>query len=98
MDLEGLGELRKLDSFGRWMDKEIGRDCNDSLMTLDSGNYWCGLDAGNDEKEGSSLSHHMQLDVNSLGPSLSQEQLFSIFDFSPDWTYSGNVTKVSTIV
>ncbi|XP_011653672.1 calmodulin-binding transcription activator 3 isoform X2 [Cucumis sativus] len=94
LDLEGLGELRKLDSFGRWMDKEIGRDCNDSLMTLDSGNYWCGLDAGNDEKEGSSLSHHMQLDVNSLGPSLSQEQLFSIFDFSPDWTYSGNVTKV----
>lgn len=94
LDLEGFGELRKLDSFGRWMDKEIGRDCDDSLMNLDSGNYWCRLDAGNDEKEVSSLSHHMQLDVDSLGPSLSQEQLFSIFDFSPDWTYSGNVTKV----
>ncbi|TYJ96237.1 calmodulin-binding transcription activator 3-like isoform X3 [Cucumis melo var. makuwa] len=97
LDLEGLGELRKLDSFGRWMDKEIGRDCNDSLMTLDSRSYWCGLDAGNDEKEDSSLSHHMQLDVNSLEPSLSQEQLFSIFDFSPDWTYSGNVTKVLVV-
>ncbi|XP_038882532.1 calmodulin-binding transcription activator 3-like isoform X3 [Benincasa hispida] len=94
LDLEGFGELRKLDSFGRWMDKEIGRHCDDTLMTLDSGNYWCGLNAGNDEKDVSSLSHHMQLDVDSLGPSLSQEQLFSISDFSPDWTYSGNVTKV----
>ncbi|XP_022955591.1 calmodulin-binding transcription activator 3-like isoform X3 [Cucurbita moschata] len=91
---EGFGELKKLDSFGRWMDKEIGRDCDDSLMTLDSGNYWCALDAGNDEKEVSSLSHHMQLDIDSLGPSLSQDQLFSISDFSPDWAYSGNVTKV----
>ncbi|XP_022137836.1 calmodulin-binding transcription activator 3-like isoform X2 [Momordica charantia] len=91
---EGFGELKKLDSFSRWMDKEIGGDCNDSLMTLDSGNYWCTLNAGNNEKEVSSFSHHMQLDVDSLGPSLSQEQLFSIIEYSPDWTYRGNVTKV----
>lgn len=89
-----LGELKKLDSFGRWMDQEIGGDCDDSLMASDSGNYWNTLDTENDDKEVSSLSHHMQLEIDSLGPSLSQEQLFSIRDFSPDWAYSGVETKV----
>lgn len=88
------GELKKLDSFGRWMSEEIGGDCEDSLMASDSGNYWNTLDTQNDEKEVSSISNHMQLDTNSLGPSLSQEQLFSISDFSPDWAYAGVETKV----
>lgn len=91
------GELKKLDSFGRWMDKEIGGDCDDSLMASDSGNYWSTLSAENEDKEVSSLSHHMQLDTDSLGPSLSQDQLFSIRDFSPDWAYSGVDTKVLII-
>ncbi|XVF38951.1 hypothetical protein REPUB_Repub20aG0147100 [Reevesia pubescens] len=91
------GELKKLDSFGRWMDKEIGGDCGDSLMASDSTNYWNTLDTETDDKEVSSLSHHMQLDIDSLGPSLSQEQLFSIVDFSPDWAYSGVQTKVLLI-
>lgn len=88
------GELKKLDSFGRWMDNEIGRDCEDSLMASDSCNYWNTLDTQNDDKEVSSLSRHMQLNVDSMGPSLSQEQLFSIHDFSPDWAYSAFETKV----
>nr|XP_011464949.1 PREDICTED: calmodulin-binding transcription activator 1-like isoform X3 [Fragaria vesca subsp. vesca] len=87
-------ELKKLDSFGRWMDREIGVDCDDSLMASDSGNYWSTLEAENGDREVSSLSGHMQLDVDSLGPSLSQEQLFSICDFSPDWSYSGTESKV----
>ena len=87
-------ELKKLDSFSRWMDVTIGVDCDDSLMATDSGNYWNTLDAENDDKEVSSLSHHIQLDIDSLGPSLSQEQLFSICDFSPDWAYSGVQIKV----
>ncbi|KAK7363419.1 hypothetical protein VNO77_05562 [Canavalia gladiata] len=87
------GELKKLDSFGRWMDKEIGGDCDNSLMASDSGNYWSTLDAHNEDKEVSSL-RHTQLDMDSLGPSLSQEQLFSIHDFSPDWAYTGVRTKV----
>lgn len=94
---EELGELKKLDSFGRWMDQEIGGDCDDSLMASDSGNYWNTLGAENDDKEVSSLSRHMQLEMDSLGPSLSQEQLFSIRDFSPDWAYSGAETKVLII-
>ncbi|TYG51016.1 hypothetical protein ES288_D10G222500v1 [Gossypium darwinii] len=88
------GELKKLDSFGRWMDKEIGADCDDSLMASDSANYWSTLNTETDDKEVSSLSRHMQLDIDSLGPSLSQEQLFNIVDFSPDWAYSGVGTKV----
>uniref|UniRef100_A0A5B6ZN30 Putative calmodulin-binding transcription activator 3 isoform X1 n=2 Tax=Davidia involucrata TaxID=16924 RepID=A0A5B6ZN30_DAVIN len=91
---EEAGELKKLDSFGRWMDKEIGGDCDDSLMASDSGNYWNTLDTENDDKEVSSLSRHMQLEIDSMGPSLSQEQLFSIVDFAPDWVYSGIETKV----
>lgn len=89
------GELKKLDSFGRWMDKEIGGDCDNSLMASDSGNYWNTLGADNEDKEVSSL-RHMQLDMDSLGPSLSQEQLFSILDFCPDWAYAGVRTKVCT--
>jgi hypothetical protein len=88
-----FGELKKLDSFGQWMDKEIGGDCDNSLMASDSGNYWNTLDADNKDTEVYSL-RQMQLDVDSLGPSLSLEQLFSIHDFSPDWAYSGVRTKV----
>ncbi|KAI3920290.1 hypothetical protein MKW92_044542 [Papaver armeniacum] len=87
-------ELKKLDSFGRWMNEEIGVDCEDSLMASDSGNYWNTLDTQKDDKEVSSLSRHMQLDIDSLSPSLSHDQLFSIRDFSPDWAYSGVETKV----
>ncbi|KAF3778001.1 Calmodulin-binding transcription activator 2, partial [Nymphaea thermarum] len=90
---ENLG-LKKLDSFGRWMSREIGVDCDEPLTTSDSGNYWSTLNPQVSDKDVSSLSGHMQLDVDPLGPSLSQEQLFSIIDFSPDWAYSGVETKV----
>ncbi|KAL5567487.1 hypothetical protein UlMin_024062 [Ulmus minor] len=89
-----LGGLKKLDSFGRWMDEEISIHYDDSLMASDSANFWNTLDAENDDNKVSSLSRHMQLDVESLGPSLSQEQLFSICDFSPDWAYSNDDRKV----
>ncbi|KAE8723114.1 Calmodulin-binding transcription activator protein with CG-1 and Ankyrin domains, putative isoform 2 [Hibiscus syriacus] len=76
----------------RRMYKEIG-DCDDSLMASDSANYWNTLNTETDDKEVSSLSRHMQLDIDSLGPTLSQEQLFSIVYFSPDWAYSSVETK-----
>ncbi|KAL0911668.1 hypothetical protein M5K25_019823 [Dendrobium thyrsiflorum] len=80
-------------SFERWMDKELGNDCSDIRMASDSCSYWNAFDTQND-KVFSSLSRHIQLDVDSVAPSLSQEQLFSIDDFSPDWAYSGDETKV----
>ncbi|XVE82340.1 hypothetical protein DITRI_Ditri15bG0140500 [Diplodiscus trichospermus] len=67
------------------MDKGIGGDCDDSLMASGSANYWNTLEIATGDNEVSSLSHHMQLDIDSLGPFLFQEQLFSIVDFSPDW-------------
>ncbi|XP_059280865.1 calmodulin-binding transcription activator 2-like isoform X2 [Lycium ferocissimum] len=97
LDSDEAGRLNKLDSFGRWMDREIGGDCDESLMASDSGNYWNTLDTDNEDKEVSSLSRDMQLDTDSLGPSPSQAQLFSISDFAPDWVYSGVETKVLII-
>ncbi|XP_060197515.1 calmodulin-binding transcription activator 2-like isoform X2 [Lycium barbarum] len=97
LDSDEAGRLNKLDSFGRWMDREISGDGDESLMASDSGNYWNTLDTDNEDKEVSSLSRHMQLDTDYLGPSPSQAQLFSISDFAPDWVYSGVETKVLII-
>eukprot|EP00262_Sarcandra_glabra_P011545 TRINITY_DN2797_c0_g2_i1.p1 TRINITY_DN2797_c0_g2~~TRINITY_DN2797_c0_g2_i1.p1 ORF type:complete len:671 (+),score=136.95 TRINITY_DN2797_c0_g2_i1:186-2015(+) len=40
------------------------------------------------------MSHQAHLDAYLLSPSLSQDQLFSIVDFSPNWAYTGLETKV----
>ncbi|KAL3812227.1 hypothetical protein ACJIZ3_013495 [Penstemon smallii] len=88
------GELKKLDSFGRWMDREIGGDCDESLMASDSTNYLNTLDTANDDREVSILSRHMQLDTDFLESSLSQQKRFSISDFAPDWAYPGVETNV----
>lgn len=87
-------ELKKIDSFGRWMDNEIGKDCDDSIMTSGSDRYWNTLNTERDDKEVSSLSLQMQLNTEFLDPSLSQQQLFSIHDFAPDWADSEVNTKV----
>ncbi|PHU24925.1 hypothetical protein BC332_03257 [Capsicum chinense] len=52
------------------MDKEIGGDCDESLIAYDSGNSWNALDSDNKDKEISSLLPQMQLDIDSLGLSL----------------------------
>ncbi|KAL4560153.1 hypothetical protein LXL04_032302 [Taraxacum kok-saghyz] len=86
--------LKKMDSFGRWMCQELGGDCDDSIMASDSGTYWNGIETGNSKSEVSNLSHHMQLNTGLVGPSLAQEQLFSISDFAPDWAYTQTETKI----
>lgn len=90
----GYGDLDELDSFGRWMHKEIGIDCDQNFMPSVSGTYWNSLDTQSTDKDAPSLSSHAHLDIGPLGPSLSQEQLFHIHDFSPDWAYSGIESKV----
>lgn len=96
VDYREHGDLKKLDSFGRWMNKEMGRDCDNSLMTSESGSYLRSFDTQNDSKEVTSLFRHMQLDMDLLGPSISQNQSFSIIDFSPDWAWA--FSKVETKV
>ncbi|CAI9109464.1 OLC1v1009286C2 [Oldenlandia corymbosa var. corymbosa] len=84
--------LKKLDSFDRWMSKELG-DVNESLIKSNSGSYWGGV--GDDDGMGDpNISSQVHIDTYTMSPSLSQDQLFSIIDFSPNWGYSGLETKV----
>lgn len=80
--------LKKLDSFNRWMSKELG-DVESHIQTS-SGSYWDNVETEN----GVIDSNQVCLDSDVLGPSLSQDQLFSIIDFSPNWAYKDSVVKV----
>ena len=84
--------LKKLDSFNRWMSKELG-DVNESHTQSSSEVYWDTVESENRADE-SNISPQVHLDNYTLGPSLSQDQLFSIIDFSPNWAYEGSNVKV----
>ncbi|CAA6665029.1 unnamed protein product [Spirodela intermedia] len=75
---EGETGLTKYDSFTRWMSKELG-EVDESQIRASSSVYWDALESE---------------DTYLLGPSLSQDQLFSIIDFSPNWSYTSVETKV----
>ncbi|KAJ4902762.1 Calmodulin-binding transcription activator 3 [Raphanus sativus] len=96
-----LGEegLKKMDSFNRWMSKELGElgdvgviaDTNESFTHSSSTAYWEEV-----ESEDVSNVHNSRRDLDGyvMSPSLSKEQLFSIIDFAPNWTYVGCEVKV----
>lgn len=92
--LEGFKKegIKKLDSFDRWMSKELG-DVKETQTQSTSGTYWEAVESENGVDD-SIISPHVQLDSYVLGPSLSQDQLFSIIDFSPNWAYAGSEIKV----
>lgn len=77
---DGEDGLKKVDSFSRWISKELG-DVEDLQMQSTSGLPWSTVECGNVEE-------------SSLGPSISQDQLFSIHDFSPKWAYGDSAIKV----
>jgi hypothetical protein len=81
--------FKKSDSFTRWMSKEL-LDVEDSQIQSSSGAYW------NTEEADSIIeaSSREPLDQFTVAPMVLQDQLFSIVDFSPSWTYSGSKTKV----
>ncbi|XP_062210180.1 calmodulin-binding transcription activator 2-like isoform X2 [Phragmites australis] len=81
--------FKKSDSFTRWMSKELG-EVDDSQIKSNSGVYW------NSEETDYIIeaSSRDQLDQLTVGPELAQDQLFSIVDFSPSWTYAGSKTRV----
>ncbi|EFJ26472.1 hypothetical protein SELMODRAFT_413101 [Selaginella moellendorffii] len=89
---EGKTSLKKLDSFGRWMSREIGEDSQSSLLSGSTDHAYWTLDDHNTFDEISNFTQQIQ-DVG-LGPSVSQDQQFSIVDFSPDWAFSSEETKV----
>ncbi|CAN0874999.1 Calmodulin-binding transcription activator 2 [Linum grandiflorum] len=81
-----LGEesLKKVDSFSRWVSKELG-EVDDLNMKSSSGIAWSNVECGN------------VADESVLSPSLSQDQLFSIMDFSPKWAYADSETEVHIV-
>ncbi|KAK3150723.1 hypothetical protein QOZ80_3AG0236850 [Eleusine coracana subsp. coracana] len=81
--------FKKSDSFTRWMSKELG-EVDDSQITSSSGVNWNSEDADNIIE----ATSRDQLDQFTVGPVLAQDQLFSIFDFVPSWTYVGSKIRV----
>lgn len=84
------GGLKKYDSFSRWMSKEL-EEVDDSHMQSTSAHYWNTVES--ESVVDDSVMPHNE-DMYLLSPSLSQDQLFSIVDFSPNWAYVGLETKV----
>ncbi|OIV96201.1 hypothetical protein TanjilG_14878 [Lupinus angustifolius] len=76
--------LKKVDSFSQWVNKELG-DVDDLNMQSSPGISWSTDESG-----------HV-IDDASLSPSLSQDQLFSINDFSPKWAYAESEAEVLII-
>lgn len=90
-NMEGEG-LKKYDSFSRWVSKELG-EVADSHPMSNAGVYWDTVESES-VIEDSSMSNRERLDAYIMSPSLSQDQLFSIIDFTPNWAYTGMETKV----
>ncbi|XP_047325089.1 calmodulin-binding transcription activator 3-like isoform X2 [Impatiens glandulifera] len=92
--LDGLQKegLKKVNSFERWMSRELG-DVNETIMQSNTGVLWEAV-ATEDVVDDSSIASQVHLDNFVLSPSISQDQLFSIGDFSPNWAYESSETKV----
>lgn len=80
---DGEENLKKVDSFSRWVSKELG-EVESLQMQSALGLSWSTIECEN------------VVDDSSLSPSISQDQLFSIFDFSPKWAYTDSKIEVST--
>lgn len=88
-NVEGEG-LKKCDSFSTWMSKALA-EVDDSNTKSTSQGYWNFMEP--ERVDDSGMSNPAQ-DAFIVGPSVSQDQLFSIIDFSPNWAYGGVGTKV----
>lgn len=87
--LQNDESLKKVDSFSRWIAKELGE--NDELnLQSSNGISWSMIGSDYD----STMAAQLQVDADTLNPSISQDQLFSIIDFSPNWAYTNMETKV----
>ncbi|KAJ1398660.1 P-loop containing nucleoside triphosphate hydrolase, partial [Sesbania bispinosa] len=84
--------LKKLDSFNQWMSKELG-DVEESNKQSTSGAYWDAVESENGVGS-TAIPSQVHLDTYVLDPSVSNDQLFSIIDYSPSWTFEGSEVKV----
>ncbi|XP_026437762.1 calmodulin-binding transcription activator 2-like isoform X1 [Papaver somniferum] len=85
-----LLEKSRTDSFNRWMSKELG-EVNDSHTK--SSFYWDSTESEN-VVNNANIPPQLNLDAYLLSPSVAQDQLFSITDFSPNWGYTNSESKV----
>lgn len=87
--LQTEDSLKKVDSFSRWIAKELG-EVGELDMQSSNGISWSIMGSEYDP----TMSAQLPGDNHTLNPSISQGQLFSIADFSPSWAYSTLETKV----
>nr|CAB3495732.1 unnamed protein product [Digitaria exilis] len=85
--------LKKLDSFSRWMSKELGEVVDLGIKST-SDAFWTNIETVK-VPDGCNVLTNEQLDAYVVSPSLSNDQLFSILDVSPCCAYIGTNTKVS---
>ncbi|WVZ58628.1 hypothetical protein U9M48_008880 [Paspalum notatum var. saurae] len=81
--------FKKTDSFTRWMSTEL-LEVEDSQIQSSSGVYWSTEEADSIIE----ASSREPLDQFTVSPMLSQDQLYSIVGFAPNWTYVGSKTKI----
>ncbi|XP_047149182.1 calmodulin-binding transcription activator 1 [Vigna umbellata] len=84
--------LKKLESFNQWMSKELG-DVEESNKPSTSGAYWDTVESES-EVGSTTIPSQGHLDTYVLDPSVSNEQLFSIIDYSPSWAFEGSEVKI----
>lgn len=89
--LQAEDGLKKMDSFNRWMSKELA-DVSEIHMQSSREAYWDSVEG--ESVIDSGISPEELENTFALGPSLSQDQLFSITDFSPNWGYANSEIKV----
>jgi hypothetical protein len=90
-----LGNLTKFDSFGRWMINELGRDGQNFLPSGPSQSGWSGMGPLEDQGVYDMYSFSQQMQVETgLSTPVSQDQRYSIVDFSPEWAYPAGDAKV----
>ncbi|XP_073274172.1 calmodulin-binding transcription activator 2 isoform X3 [Primulina huaijiensis] len=87
--LKAEESLKKVDSFSRWVDKELG-EADELQLKSTTGSSWSLMGSEDD----SNMPGQLQEYIETLNPSISQDQLFSIIDFLPNWAYSNSETKV----
>ncbi|KAK6121215.1 hypothetical protein DH2020_045041 [Rehmannia glutinosa] len=88
-NLQTEESLKKVDSFSRWIAKELG-EADELDMQSSNGISWSMMGSEYD----SNMSSQLHVDTHTLNPSISLDQLFSIIDFLPNWAYSNLETKV----
>ncbi|GMH13547.1 hypothetical protein Nepgr_015388 [Nepenthes gracilis] len=90
--IQAVEGLQKVDSFSKWASKEL-EDVGELHLNSSSNISWCSIESSNIVDD-SSVTPGLQLDNYTMSPSISQDQLFSIDDFSPNWTYTDSKTEV----